>query len=535
MPSASSFRFGAALSLAALGALSAYGQSDPLVSKSIPIVLADQSRFYAFAADGLKFSVFDPFATPPAIKTGAFTAKGGVKAGVEGGVGRTASALLWFNNRSDSATTGGIVSLDRDGKTAVDSFPFVRSKAGNNSINSGVALSALALWRDTVIVGGGRAGVAVARPKAGGPGVMGVDSLVFLSLPFGHDSAVTRIRCALAKACAVDSLSPLSRTHGDPDSVIALAVDSSAADSVWLLIATQTGLRRGLLGGSVFPKVALPGDTAAKTRIEGLHADPRNRILWVFTGSRFWFSDDHGRTFRVPPDVPGVATKPSADLKGFVPAPEAANLGDTSYVNFNIDRPGLVLFKKDSVLKNEGSGSPDDALLDEDDGLAINRGLGKLTGLAAARSGGATALVVGTTGKGLFYRLTGPGKDGQWVNVNSLKRLSGGLEEVITYPTLFTGTGPSGEPEFVNIGYRLKKRGKVTITVFNYAMEKVKVLVKGAPRDGGGSRSEKPDEDRWDGRDRSGRLVSVGTYYILVESDQGEKGWGKAIAVRGRN
>ena len=33
----------------------------------------------------------------------------------------------------------------------------------------------------------------------------------------------------------------------------------------------------------------------------------------------------------------------------------------------------------------------------------------------------------------------------------------------------------------------------------------------------------------------NGRFVSVGTYYILVESEEGEKGWGKAIAVRGRN
>ena len=55
-----------------------------------------------------------------------------------------------------------------------------------------------------------------------------------------------------------------------------------------------------------------------------------------------------------------------------------------------------------------------------------------------------------------------------------------------------------------------------------------------APRKGGQARSENPAEDRWDGRDASGRFVSVGTYYILVESDQGEKGFGKAIVVRGR-
>jgi flagellar hook assembly protein FlgD len=87
----------------------------------------------------------------------------------------------------------------------------------------------------------------------------------------------------------------------------------------------------------------------------------------------------------------------------------------------------------------------------------------------------------------------------------------------------------------VNLGYRLKKDGKVTITVYNYAMEKVKTLVKSAPRKAGGSRSEVVSEDRWDGKDASGRNVSVGVYYILVQSDKGEKGWGKAIAVRGRD
>ena len=35
-------------------------------------------------------------------------------------------------------------------------------------------------------------------------------------------------------------------------------------------------------------------------------------------------------------------------------------------------------------------------------------------------------------------------------------------------------------------------------------------------------------------RDASGRLVSVGTYYVHVESDQGESAFGKVVCVRGR-
>jgi hypothetical protein len=105
---------------------------------------------------------------------------------------------------------------------------------------------------------------------------------------------------------------------------------------------------------------------------------------------------------------------------------------------------------------------------------------------------------------------------------------------VITYPTLLTGALVDGAPEQVRLGYRRKKDGRVTITVFNSAMAKVRTLVKSAPRRGGIARSENPAEDRWDGRDAGGRFVSVGTYYILVESDQGERGFGKALVVRGR-
>ena len=86
----------------------------------------------------------------------------------------------------------------------------------------------------------------------------------------------------------------------------------------------------------------------------------------------------------------------------------------------------------------------------------------------------------------------------------------------------------------MHLGYRLAKDGKVTITVFNYAMEKVRTVVRDAPRRGGIARSENPAEDKWDGTDASGRYVSVGVYYILVESDKGERGFGKAISVWGR-
>lgn len=509
----------------------ASAQSDPLVSKSIQRVLADEGGFWAFAADGLRYSRIDPFSEAPDIRNGTVPFHGGVR----GGVGRTASALVFFGySQPDTITVGAIASLDRNGETSVDTVAFFRPKGSNSSVTVGVELSALALWGDTLVIGGGTGGFALARVRDEGKGVLADDSLVFRALPDGEDTAAAAFRCAVNAVCPVAAIAVVAETIGFPDSVAAVAVDSSA-DTTWLLIGTSTGLRRGPLSGDSFPKVDLPTDNASgSVRIESIHADPARSLLWVFSGSEYFFSGDHGRTFHKAPRVPGVAGAPDS-LTGFNPAPRAANIDDTTFVNFNLDDPGLVLFRKDTVLANKGTGAFADLLFDEADGLPIQRGQGGLTDLAVVRKGNEVALAAGTTGKGLMLRKTGGSNTGDWVNVNSLKQVKNGLQEVITFPTLFSGTSPDGSPEYVNLGYRLKKDGNVTITVYDYAMEKVKTIVKGSRRKGGGSRSEDPVQDRWDGRDASGRHVSVGTYYILVESDKGEKGWGKAIAVHGRD
>jgi hypothetical protein len=187
----------------------------------------------------------------------------------------------------------------------------------------------------------------------------------------------------------------------------------------------------------------------------------------------------------------------------------------------------------------------DQVLLDTADGLEISRDEGELTTLATARGVGAAAgqavLVVGSTNKGVFHRRADqPGAT--FENLNRLKVLKGGLTEVITYPSIYTGYRMvkqgkdlilTSDPDVVRIGYRLGGDARVSITVYNYAMEKVREIVRNASRRGG-ARSENIAEDVWDGLDASGRRVSVGTYYVLVESDKGDKGFGKVIVTRGR-
>lgn len=128
-----------------------------------------------------------------------------------------------------------------------------------------------------------------------------------------------------------------------------------------------------------------------------------------------------------------------------------------------------------------------------------------------------------TVGQGLNYlRL---GVDTSWSNINRRRSVENDLNEVITFPTVYNGDVP------VQLGYRLKKTGKVTIEVFNYAMEHVRTLVKNQRREGGVARSENVFEDRWDGTDKYGHQVATGVYYIRVKSDKGETGWGKSMVV----
>lgn len=511
-----------AFALLCLSVSLGFAQGDPVVSKNLPYVFADDAGFWAFAADGLRFSRIDPAKDPLDIRNGKLT----LRAGIRGGLGRSSTALLFYGYTLGDTTVGGLVTLTRDGKPAAESVSFVRPKA-SNGITAGAEFSALARWEDTLIIGAGRAGIAVATTAPVGRGILAGDTLTFRALPAGEDTGVAAVVCPRNGTCPVSELAVVNDKIGEPDSVSALAVDT-AADSTWLLIGTRTGLRRGLLAGNSFPTVDLPTAKPGAVRIEGIFAEPSRGLLWVFTGSEYFFSGDHGRTFHKPPRIAGLSASPDdLGLPQNGTKPAVAFAGDTSFVNLNLKEPGLIVFRKDTLLANQGTGDLADILLDKADGLEIESG--RLTTLAAVPGAGGTVLMAGSTFNGIYLR-----RGRAWSNVNSLKALKNGLQEVITYPTLFSGTDIDGQPEYVHVGYRLKKSGKVTITVYNYAMEKVKTLVKDARREGGGGRSEKPNEDRWDGKDASGRHVSVGTYYILVSSDAGEKGWGKAIAVHGR-
>jgi hypothetical protein len=533
--------FAAVALLAALAALPApalaASDSASLAAKSIGQVYAVRNRVFAFSADGASYSALDLFGAQPAVTTREWKWLGGAEGGEPWSNSLLLRANYWI---SDSQRVARATSLQFNGAfRGGDSLIFADRVGADtasrlaNSANLTALAVRVAASDTTAALGFGRLGVAYAKlAPQNADSLFDKDTIAFLAFPAASDTAVAIHACRWNAPCRVDTLTgPLAAT-GALDSVVALAVDSSAADSAWLLVATQKGLRRGRWGGTYFPYVALPDTTPAAVR--SVYASPSRSLLWIFTGSRYYFSDNHGASFRVPPNATGVSYSPGA-FTGFSPerAPSAAFRGDTTFINFNFDRRGLVLFRKDTVLANTGTGLGE-VLLDTADGLDLTGGEGSLTMLAVARGSLSTqsVLVVGTTVKGVFYRRLDVA-GGDFANINRQKTLKGKLAEVITYPTLISAGKACGD-EYSRLGYRLGKDGRVTITVYNYAMEKVRTIVRDARRATVAGRSENIAEDRWDGCDESGRFVSVGTYYVLVQSDQGEKAFGKVLVTRGR-
>jgi hypothetical protein len=514
--------------------------TDRLASKSISRVAAVQRVVFALAEDGRSFSWLNLFGPADSVRTVEWPWDGQAELGAawRQSILLRANYFISDSQRVARAAAHPALALFNTSPISLRGDSLIFKDTALATAN-GAGLTAIAMRGDTALFGFGRLGLAYVRLNAASEtsGPLFADTAVaFQALPSLDSSIRPLTPCRWNRLCRSDTTAIPS---GGLDSVISVAIDASVPESTWILIATQKGLRRGPWRGTSFPYVSLPGiPDSAPEPVRSVFTHPGRNRAWAFTGSKFFYSDNHGATFRVPPSLPGRPA--SSEFTNFLSSmpPQVAFSGDTSFINFNMTTVGLARFRQDTLLTGlAGTEGLDPVLINANDSLDIQPGEGSLTGLTVARDSTATrnqaVLVTGSTLKGIFYRrLDLPGKT--FKNLTSRRELKGALTEVITYPTLFTGPGDPASPQFVRFGYRLKKSGKVTIVVYNYAMEKVRVIVRNAPRQGGIARSENIGEDRWDGRDSGGRLVSVGTYYVRVESDQGEAAFGKVICVRGR-
>jgi hypothetical protein len=469
---------------------------------------------WAFDLESQSYSRIDFFSSPPRIYT-RNRDSGFVNIATPIG-----TALLGhtIKDYTDSTQTDALLLFDEEGERELFTFSFDSSYFGL------VGCTDISTLDSQAVLGYGKAGFAVIGTGASGDPDPG-NTLAFRTLTL-KDSVFNLLNCDNGEEC---TLIPFQGREDSIVSVDAVAVDRITSDSIVLLLGSNLvepgaavehrGLRRGLLGDSYFPKVTSLGlDTLPIKRI---FINPNNHLIWIFTSNGYYLSDDGGLTFKVPDKPVSIKQNLITSLR----EPSMAFYGDTSIINFDFPPPfpGLAIYIRDSLIVNYDE-DPDRHAHYLLSSLRLPVNL-ELTGMATAVKDDEAVLAVGTNRQGLFYLNL---NDTTWENLNRQTKVEGRLKEVITFPTVFDGT------DNVGIGYQLSKSARVTIRIFNYAMEKVRTLVDGSYRVGGSARSENSQEDSWDGKDEFGNYVSTGLYYIQVKSDKGEAGWGKVIVTYAR-
>jgi hypothetical protein len=107
------------------------------------------------------------------------------------------------------------------------------------------------------------------------------------------------------------------------------------------------------------------------------------------------------------------------------------------------------------------------------------------------------------------------------------------LRNAYFFPSILNVREPKGF-----FAYSLPKNGKVTIRIFDWNMDLVKVVIKDQPRQAGNSassgsgRSSLEREDYWDGLTTTGRRCAPGVYTYKITVSTGESTFGKIILAR---
>jgi photosystem II stability/assembly factor-like uncharacterized protein len=99
----------------------------------------------------------------------------------------------------------------------------------------------------------------------------------------------------------------------------------------------------------------------------------------------------------------------------------------------------------------------------------------------------------------------------------------GTLSATYSYPNPF-----SPKHEIVRFHYKISQpSATVTIEVFDFGMNRIKTVLRDAPRGGAQERDE-----IWDGRDETGSLVLNGVYFYRVTISGGDPAWGKVMVIQ---
>lgn len=99
-----------------------------------------------------------------------------------------------------------------------------------------------------------------------------------------------------------------------------------------------------------------------------------------------------------------------------------------------------------------------------------------------------------------------------------------GSKTAYAYPSPFSPLLSTG---ITRIHYLPKKDGRVTIKVYDFALNLVAKVLDNEFRQAG------VEYDQiWDGRNQDGKIVANGVYFFKVEAEGGQKEWGKVAVIR---
>lgn len=101
---------------------------------------------------------------------------------------------------------------------------------------------------------------------------------------------------------------------------------------------------------------------------------------------------------------------------------------------------------------------------------------------------------------------------------------SPGSKKAYAYPSPFSPQLSSG---VTRIHYSPKKDGRVTIKVYDFALNLVATVLNNQFRQAGVEYDE-----IWDGRNQDGKIVANGVYFFKVEAEGGKIEWGKVAVIR---
>lgn len=93
------------------------------------------------------------------------------------------------------------------------------------------------------------------------------------------------------------------------------------------------------------------------------------------------------------------------------------------------------------------------------------------------------------------------------------------------YPSPFSPLVETGQP--LRIHYKPDKAGRVTIKIYDFAMNLVTTLVEDNPVVG-----EYQDSPVWNGRNDKGDIVANGVYFFKIEAPGGQVEWGKLVVLK---